>query len=150
VYISIHYIGSGPFDGPTIARKKKALRPQEVYSERVVSHETGLANYNRVHEHILMQIETTGANEGWQNTLKMSLRKHQNSHYSFAGVIQTFEDCARVVDNRVAKMKNQWKTKQLSLATLPLAEVVSIARTSDPGRQFKARGAKADGGSQPI
>ena len=66
-----------------------------------------------------MQIGTTGANENWYNTLKtaLGLGKHQNSHFSFAGVIQTFEDCARIVDNRVAKMKNQWRTKQLSLAT---------------------------------
>src|ERR1700723_3762572 len=91
------------------------------------------------------------ANEGWHNTLKTArgLRKHQNSHYSFAGVIQTFEDCARVVDNRVARMKNQWRTKQLSLATpYPWLKLFPFpgARTSDPGRQFKARGAKADGG----
>ena len=106
-------------DGTTITRKKKPWDPRKYIQNEWLATRRAWANYNRVHEHILMQIGTTGANEGWHNTLKtaLGLRKHQNSHYSFAGVIQTFEDCARLVDNRVARMKNQWKTKQLSLAT---------------------------------
>jgi hypothetical protein len=50
-----------------------------------------------------MQIGTTGANEDWHNALKTALSLRI---YSFAGVIQTFEDCARVIDNRAAKQLN--------------------------------------------
>lgn len=45
----------------------------------------------------------------------MGLRENANSHYSLSGVIQTFEDCARIIDNRVEKDKRKWRTKQLSL-----------------------------------
>jgi hypothetical protein len=43
--------------------------------------------------------------------------KHQNSTYSLAGVIQTFEDCARTVDNRYTVARRERDTKDLSLCT---------------------------------
>ena len=76
------------------------------------------ANYNREKAYILMQIGTTSANEGWHNALKTALKltKNMNSKWSLKGVIQTFEDCARVVDNRYDKRLAQWERKELSLA----------------------------------
>lgn len=65
-----------------------------------------------------MQIGTTGMNEGWHNALKtaLGLARDQNSHYSLAGVIETFEDCARYVDHAYAKAQSKWKVRQLGLA----------------------------------
>jgi len=41
------------------------------------------------------------ANEGWHNAEDaLKLTKNMNSNWSLKGVIQTFKDCARVVDNR--------------------------------------------------
>lgn len=64
-----------------------------------------------------MQVSTTGANEGWHNQLKtaLGLSKGQNSTYSLAGVIQTFEDCSRLIDTRYQKSMRQWDTKELAL-----------------------------------
>jgi hypothetical protein len=66
-----------------------------------------------------MQIGTTSLNEGWHNQVKstMGLGKHHNSTYSLAGVILTFEDCARTVDNRYTVARREWDTKELSLCT---------------------------------
>jgi hypothetical protein len=70
-------------------------------------------------EQILMQVRTTGGNEGWHNQLKtaLGLRKNQNSPFSLAGVLETWEDCARVIDARYKKGLSQWDKKELSVCT---------------------------------
>jgi MULE transposase domain len=104
-------------NGTKIRRRGKDWDPKKYIENEWKATKKHWANYARQDDYILRQVGTTGANEGWHNTLKtaMGLRKNANSHYSLAGVIQTFQDCARVVDNRVSKDKIKWKTKQLSL-----------------------------------
>jgi len=55
----------------------------------------------------------------WHNQLKtaLGLRKNQNSPFSPAGVLETWEDCARVIDARYKKGLSQWNTKELSVCT---------------------------------
>ncbi|KAN0070777.1 hypothetical protein V8E54_010942 [Elaphomyces granulatus] len=46
----------------------------------------------------------------------LGLRKNQNS---LAGVLETWEDCARVIDARYKKGLSQWNTKELSTIKEP-------------------------------
>ena len=104
-------------DGTMIKRKGKDWNPKQYIQREWLATREHWANYNREKEYILMQIGTTGANEGWHNALKTALKltKNMNSHWSLKGVIQTFEDCARVVDNRYEKGLAEWGRKELSL-----------------------------------
>jgi MULE transposase domain len=104
-------------DDLVLKRNGKDWYPKKYIEREWKNTKEKWANAYRVHEYILMQIGTTGANESWHLVLKtaLGLPKSANSTYSLAGVIQTFEDCSRNIDNRVVKALRQWRTKELTL-----------------------------------
>ncbi len=76
-------------NGTKIKRRGKDWDPKKYIENEWKATKKHWANYARQDDYILRQVGTTGANEGWHNTLKtaMGLRKNTNSHYSLAGVI---------------------------------------------------------------
>jgi len=106
-------------DGTIIKRKNKPWDPKKYIREEWQATKSRWGNYRRVQEQIIMQVRTTGGNEGWHNQLKtaIGLRKNQNSPFSLAGVLETWEDCARVIDARYKKGLSQWNTKELLACT---------------------------------
>ena len=72
-----------------IKRKGKDWNPKQYILREWLATREHWANYNREKEYILMQIGTTGANEGWHNALKTALKltKNMNSTWSLKGVI---------------------------------------------------------------
>jgi len=106
-------------DGTTIKKKNKPWDPKRYIREEWQATKRRWGNYRRMQEQILMQVRTTGGNEGWHNQLKtaLGLQKNQNSPFSLAGVLETWEDCARVIDARYKKGLSQWNTKELSVCT---------------------------------